>query len=589
MVGGIGRYMETGFSDTARERLHFLALAAAIAGAVALLYFRPGGFDYVAYDDDLYIYENDRILQGLSVSNAKWAMTAEVGENWHPMTLISYMIDVELFGPDPGAQHLVNLLMHALNSVLLFFALFYMTSGKWAGFLVAVLFAVHPLHVESVAWISERKDLLSTFFMLLTIVAYVRYVRTSNLWTYCGSAFLFLLALMSKPMVVTLPVLLLLLDVWPLNRLSDTDDGQTRTRVMFDLIKEKLPLFLMSLICGAITIQYQSGAEINLAYADVTFLERMANAFNSYVVYLIQTVWPFGLAVFYPHPGKDVSFLSGGLSLIVLLALSALAYRNRRLAPWFAVGWLWFLVALLPVIGIMLVGGQAHADRYVYIPHIGLFVGLIWLALPLFKRQGLRRGIACFAMGLIVVGFSVQTWRQVSHWRDSETLFLRALNVAEDNENIRIHLGVYYMTEDRTEEAREHFTRAVELNPESVHAHTNLGTCLRNLGDVEGAIASYEMAIAVGPTWPQPHAQLGALYYRSGDVDFSISSLRRALELDPDYKFAHVVIANAYAQKGDWRSAVRHMEEVLRLDPYDQEAANRLDELRRIMDNSSKR
>src|SRR6266581_139950 len=390
--------------------------------------------DFVNYDDPRYVYQNTRITSGLSIAGIGWAFAHIHSENWHPLTTISHMLDCQLYGLKAGWHHFSNVLLHAIASILLFFALQRMTGAFWRSAFVAAVFAIHPLRIESVAWIAERKDVLSGVFFMLTLLAYLYYERLPRTGRYLLVVFVFACGLMSKPMLVTLPFVLLLLDYWPLDRIK----GQVSKRVL-----EKIPLIALSAISSVATLVAQKGA---VGYTEeLPVLERINNALVSYVLYIWQMLWPVNLAVFYPHPENRLPLWQISLSLLLLLCITAVAIALRKQRPYLITGWLWYLGALVPVIGLVQVGWQGRADRYTYLPQIGLYIAVTWALTDLttsWRHQRTILGVAALlTIGLLSWGACVQTW----YWRDSETLFKHTLAVTTKNDVAENNLGIVFL------------------------------------------------------------------------------------------------------------------------------------------------
>src|SRR6202171_2658649 len=416
-------------------------------------------FGFVNYDDPLYILQNPNVRSGLSWHGVAWAFTHIHSQNWHPLTSISHMLDCQLFGLNAGAHHFVNVLLHTIATVVLFFALNKMTASRWRSAFATALFAIHPLRVESVAWIAERKDVLSGVFFAGTLAAYACYVRQPTKRRYLLALLLFAFGLMSKPMLVTLPIILVLLDYWPLQRFNETPQAFRR------LLIEKIPFVLLSAASCVATLVVQ-----NLALgttANLPLRWRITNALVSYAEYLRQFIWPVGLSPFYVHPENRLPGWEIVLACTLLLAISALAIQQRRKRPYLIVGWLWYLVMLLPVIGIIQVGLQGHADRYTYLPQIGLCLAITWTVGDLLGQKRARFLVSLAAAGLIVA-LAFLAWRQTSYWRDTESLWRHALTVDPNNDVAHAGLAGILLTRGQTSEAIEHYERAIALRPGNV-------------------------------------------------------------------------------------------------------------------------
>jgi hypothetical protein len=460
---------------------------------------------FVLFDDDHYVTANLHVKSGLTLESVSWAFTTTHSYNWHPVTWLSHMLDIELFGLEPAGHHLTNLLLHVLNALLLFGLLERTTRRLWPSAFVAALFALHPLHVESVAWISERKDVLSTFFGLLAICAYVDYARRGEIASYVLTALLLALGLMAKPMLVTLPLLFLLLDYWPLERIGRHREGDVYPRrPITRLILEKIPLLAISALSCAATLvaqqrvmAIQEGLPIGL---------RLANAVVSYALYVWKAVWPSRLAAHYPHPnlpgGTPWTAWEVGGAALLLLGMTAWAIRASR-QRYGIVGWLWYLGMLVPVIGLVQVGNQAMADRYTYLPLVGLFVIIAWGAAELISRwssrQILLRRLATVCAVSMLVACIAATRSQVRYWRNSVSLLERALEVSPTNAQVHYDLGIVLGRRGRIDDAIEHYRDALRVAPGHFRAHNNLGIMLAKQGRFDEAVHHYREALRLEP------------------------------------------------------------------------------------------
>ncbi|MBW2538391.1 MAG: tetratricopeptide repeat protein, partial [Deltaproteobacteria bacterium] len=447
------------------------------------------------FDDDLYVAENFHVRRGLTSETVAWAFTTTSIANWHPLTWLSHMLDIQLYGLNPGSHHLTNVLFHIANTLLLFLILTRMTGALWQSAFVAVLFALHPLHVESVAWISERKDVLSTFFWMLTMWSYIRYVELPGVKRYLLILLFFILGLMVKPMLVTLPFVLLLMDYWPLGRFQFSrsggagPDSQPPSFSLF-LVWEKIPFIVLAAAVSVVAflVQRSGGAVGSLEIFPIHY--RIMNALVSYVSYIGKMIWPFNLALLYPYPGKLPWWHVSG-AFLLLLSISLLSIRNVRRFPWFAVGWLWYLGTLVPVIGLVQIGPQAMADRYTYVPLIGLFIMIAWGIPEIFKKWRYKKeGLVTITVVLLLM-LTVISWSQVRYWRNSVTLFKHTLDVTEDNYVIHNNLGFALAEMDRTPEAIWHYSEALRINPRYEKVHNNIGTAFILQGQLERAVEHF--------------------------------------------------------------------------------------------------
>jgi protein O-mannosyl-transferase len=487
-------------------------------------------YDFVNYDDPSYVYQNTRIASGINVANIAWAFTHVHSENWHPLTTITHMLDCQLHGLKAAWHHFTNLLLHTIAVVLLFMALQQMTGALWRSAFVSVVFAVHPLHVESVAWIAERKDVLSAVFFMLTLLAYLHYTHAPSIGRYLTVAFVIALGLMSKPMLVTLPFVLLLLDFWPLGRFEarKSNTGRQLPR----LFLEKIPLIALSVISSIVTFLAQRGA---IGWTEeLPVSERISNAFVAYVIYIRQMFWPAGLAVFYPHPENRLPVWEVSLALIVLVGITAAAFVFRRKAPYFVTGWLWYLGMLVPVIGLVQVGWQGHADRYTYLPQIGLYIAVTWTITDLTRSWGFQRITLGAAAFLIVGVLSWRAWLQTSYWRDSETLFTHALAVTSNNDVALNNLGIIFLDKGQLDEAISKLEAAIDLRPENAPAHDNLAKALLRKGQVSEAMVHYRKFLELEPANVEARNTLGTALIQQGQIREAIDQWQEALTMQPE-------------------------------------------------------
>jgi protein O-mannosyl-transferase len=538
----------------AGARLDLLIYLALLLATFAV-YAQVRDFDFVNYDDVDYI-GNLNVRQGVTVQGLEWALTTRETGNWVPLTWVSHMLDCQFFGQDSGWHHLHNVLLHALAAVMLCIFLERATGTRWRSALTAFLFALHPLHVQSVAWVAERKDVLNACFWFLTLWLYVRYAERSSTARYLAVVLGFCLGLMAKPMMVTLPFVLLLLDYWPLGRL-----GQRGRKAIW----EKLPLLGLAGAGAAIAYLAQKhGEAVNL----VPLGARLANATHSYALYILQTFWPARLAVFYPYP-RDFAFaflplLAEG---VLLAAVTTGVIVLRRRAPYLLMGWGWFVVTLVPVIGLVQVGDQAHADRYMYIPMVGLLIMLIWGAAEILEK--LRAKTLAIPLAVAVcLASAVLSWVQLGYWRNGETLFRHALAVTNDNKIANNNLGNYLMSSGRLSEAVPYFETAVRIDPQFALARNNLGTALGRMGRLPDAIAQLQIAVRLWPDAPDPHSNLGTALAQAGRLPEAAAEFESALRLDPNDPVVQSNLGLALSGiPGRLPDALRHLEEADRLRP----------------------
>ena len=569
-----------------------------ILALVTLLVYLPVCHNrFIVFDDGNYITDNHMVQAGLTWAGVKWAFTTSESSNWHPLTWLSHMLDCELFGMNAGAHHLVNVLFHTVNAVLLLLLLFRMTGALWASAFVAALFAWHPLHVESVAWAAERKDVLSTFFELLALGTYARYAEQSKVRGpkskkfYSLTLAAFALGLMCKPMLVTLPFVLLLLDWWPLQRMScgprplgaakRIRDGSTLNCTpnafgaqLSTLLREKWPFFLLSGVsCGVTYLSQRAEAVQSLERYPLDL--RMGNALLSYGRYLLKAICPMDMAIIYPFP-KQLSWADVGLATVALVIISWLVWRSRGRCPCLLVGWLWFVGTLVPVIGLVQVGHQAMADRYTYFPLIGIFVGVVYGITELAGRLRLRSALVAVIGILMLGGCLLGTENQLRFWRDDETLFAHAVAVTKNNVLARLHLGDALGRQGRLDEALAQFQDVLRFDPNNAEAHLNAGTALSQMGQMDEAIAHFQKALEIRPDFAPAQYNIGTILFQNGRVDEAIMSFRKALEIRPDYTDALCNLGAAFLQKGRLDEAIEQYQKAVAIEPDSAEAHNNL-------------
>ena len=522
------------------------------------------GHEFVNFDDNTYVSENKDVELGLSQIGVVRAFTKSYVGIWLPVTMLSYQADYELFGMDPGAFHRTNVLFHTVTVIALFILLRSLTGSVWRSAFVAALFAIHPLRAESVAWISERKDVLSGFMFMLTLGAYTRYARTVNHCVLQKSAgryllvlLLFVLGLLSKPMLVTLPFILLLLDFWPQNRF-----GTVRAQ---RLILEKMPFFILSAVFCSISVLTQK--DTISPEQEVDFLWRIGNAAVSYIVYIRQMIAPFGLAAHYPHPGTTLPLWKVSASILLLAAISVAVIFNWKKRPYLAFGWFWYLGMIFPVSGIQQYGPHAYADRYTYLPQIGLGVMLMWGIVELSARWRYRRILLAAVALVTLAGLCAQAWIQVSYWHDGETLWSHALAHTEDNVIANYKLAVSLERNGKTEQAIQQYQRALQVFPKDTDALINLGGILARRNQLESASALYRRALEIKPNFPEALTDLGIVFEKQGRVDAAIHHYIEALKAGPDYLEAHINIGIIMAKQGSLDAAAEYLQRAVQLCP----------------------
>src|SRR6266699_1740068 len=581
-----------------------VAICVALAGVTWTVFGQTLRHDFINYDDNIYIHESPNIVSGLTRPGILWAFTHAHAGNWHPLTSLSHMLDCQVYGLNADGHHFTNVLLHALAVVLLFLFLQRITCAPWRSAFVAAVFAVHPLRVESVAWIAERKDVLSGVFFMLTLLAYARYVSGErSLRRYLSVAFFFALGLMAKPMLVTLPVVLLLLDYWPLCRFgshsSRTGANFARRSTFSRLVAEKIPLFLLSFLSSLLTWWAQR-AYIR-STSEIPLVLRAENAIVSYVRYLRQLLWPADLAPFYPHPRVTLSLLLVIAAAVLLVAISAVVLCFGRKRPYLITGWGWYLIMLLPVIGLVQVGAQALADRYTYLSQIGIVLAITWIAAD--ATAGIRQlqRFVAFTAVAVTVTLAWCACHQTRYWRSSESLWLQTLAVTENNDlahnNLgdvwskngrlddaiheyqaalkitpespvaRNNLGSAFLKQGKVDEAIQEFRRVLSRDPQSFKGHFNLAAALLRGGPTTEAVADYEKAVAINPDYAQGHLALGQALMRAGRLADAIAQFKIAVQLQPGHAHARNSLATAFAAKQQWGEAIRCWRETLEIDP----------------------
>jgi protein O-mannosyl-transferase len=544
--------------------------------ASTLLAFRPAmekDVDFVNLDDNRYIYENDHVRQGLTPESISWAFTSLEYDNWHPLTWLSHMLDRQIFGPDslqhPRGYHVTNVLIHAINVLVLFLALRWMTSALWPSLLVAVLFGIHPLRAESVAWLSERKDVLSGLFFLLTLWAYAAYARSSRSWVrYCLVIVCYIAGLMSKPMLVTLPVLLLLLDYWPLGRLrvhrAEIAPGKSQGPSTARILLEKAPLVMLAAASSVVTVLAQRGAMIVID--TITLRMRLENALVSYAKYIGELFCSVKLAPLYPFPEHGIPWTHVALAAAILATITGLVVLLRTWR-WLAVGWLWYLVALLPVVGLVQVGVQAMADRYTYIPHIGLYIMLAWSAEELTANLPARRWIWALAMAALIPVSVQVTAAQTETWKNSETLWRSALKANPEIALAENNLGFIVQSQGQLDEAFRHYQHAVEIRPRYVEAHINLGNMYMVKRQPEEAFKHYRKAIEIRPDFEQSYVNLGTGLMLCGQLAEAEANFRTAIQKDPQYVEAYSKLGYVLCEQKKFEEAITALRRAVEIAP----------------------
>lgn len=547
-------------------------LVCLVLGLVTLLVFLPvWHHGFIAFDDDEYLVNNPIVKDGLTWAGFKWAFTTFHMANWHPLSWLSHMLDCQLFGPHAGAHHFVSVLFHAANAILLFVVWHRMTGALWPAALIAALFAWHPLHVESVAWAAERKDVLSTLFWILTVWAYAGYAQSTRAngspirqifrsRGYCLAVVCFALGLMAKPMLVTVPFALLLLDFWPLRRVEASGWG----RQLFSLAVEKWPFFLLSGASSVVTYLAQSREAVN-SLEEYSWALRLGNASLAYAGYLIKTIWPANLAVLYPAP-YQLAWARVLAAVVVLTGISAAVWHGRQRRPYLLVGWLWFLGTLVPVIGLVKVGSQAMADRYTYVPLIGIFVMVAYGGRDVVARLALRAGVPATITGVILAGCLLATSRQLRHWEDSETLFRHAVVVTRNNVIACAHYADALVRKGRTEEAATAYREVLRVAPLFAEAHQSYAQLLESQGQLDEALRHYQEAVRLKPG-AASLSNLAALLMKLDRLDEALPYCDEAVRLDPANPRPHYLKGKVRYDQQRSSEAIGHFRHALNLDP----------------------
>jgi len=571
-----------GHRGRTQSRLTGLIVCLGLIAVTWAVFGQTLGHDFVNFDDHVYVYENPLVIRGLTTEGIIGAFTHTHARNWHPLTTVSHMLDGQLYGLNPHGHHLTNVILHTISVLLLFLVLTQMTGAFWQSAFVAALFAVHPLHVESVAWIAERKDVLSGLFFMLAMGAYGHYARAPSLLRYLLVALLFAFGLMSKPMLVTLPFVLLLLDYWPLDRIGD-HKSEVGNRLR-KLVTEKVPLFALSALSSIATLfaQRQGPSAID----QLPFLWRLENTFVSYVIYIWQMLWPARLGVFYPHPNDRLPVLDVTMGVGLLVGISVLVIYLRRTKPYLVTGWFWYLGMLVPVIGLVQVGEQAHADRYTYLPQIGLYIMITWIVGDLVSESTrIRRAVVGVIAAILVVSLCGRAFGQASYWKDSETLWNHALAVTGENDVAHNNLGFLFLRRGELDKAIGEFQTALDIRSRNSQTHYSLGAALiqSNLGNAlarkqlwDQAIDHLQEAVRLRPDYADAYFNLGSVLFQQGRLDEAVAQWREALAIRPQDAEAHRNVASALRKQGKVKEAILEYEQALHITPEDGVALNNL-------------
>ena len=532
-----------------------LSIYFALAVSTLLVFWQVRNFDFVNYDDPTYVTGNLNI-QTITLQSVKWAFTTGYYGNWNPLTWFSYMLDWQLFGSNPAGFHLTNLFFHIANTLLLFLVLKQMTNTIWQSAFVAALFALHPLHVEAVAWVSCRKDILSTFFWILTMWAYLQYAKQPSIWRYLLVLLFFVMGIMAKPMLVTLPFVLLLLDYWPLER-----------KISSRLLLEKIPFIILAAAFSVIAFFTQRGLGSLTTFTKFSLKFRIYNALISYVEYIEKLFRPNRLAAFYPHPFTNVSVLYAVISAVFLLVVTIFVLRFAKNHRYLVTGWFWYLGTLVPVIGLIQVGSFAMADRYTYITLTGLFIIIAWGLPELLVKLPQRKIILGVSMVIVLTALGICAGWQTSYWKNSITLFSHASQVTQNNYLACYNLGAAYDKLGCPGEAIGAYQQAIRISPDLAEPHYNLGIAYGKIGRLPEAIDAYQQAIRINPNSVDAYLNLGNAYGKLSRRQDAIDAYRQAIKIKPDYASAHCNLGFAYLAIGDKKSALAEFDILKSLNP----------------------
>jgi tetratricopeptide (TPR) repeat protein len=567
----------TSIKEKSHNRTRGFLMCLFLVTATLGVYWQVKNHEFVNFDDKMYVTDNQYVQRGLTIDGLIWSFSLKnkAKTHWHPLTWLSHMLDCELYGLRSDMHHMSNVILHIANTLLLFTVLLWMTGAVWRSVFVAAIFALHPINVDSVAWVAQRKNVLSTFFWMLSMLAYVHYLRRPGFYRYGILFLVFALGLMAKPMLVTLPFVFLLLDYWPLARFRY---GQLNSKgsIAFRIVLEKLPLFILSgaTICLSSLAQESYGVVVSTQAVPVKL--RVANAVVSYVGYIIKMIWPHKLAVFYPYPDTVSLWQVAGAGLL-LICVTVLIMGALKRAPYLGVGWLWYLGTLVPVIGLMQVGlWPAMADRWAYVPLIGLFIIIAWGVPELLAGWRLRGFGLGIVAGVVLLILTANTWIQTRYWTNSVTLFEHAIEVTPKSEVAYYNLGVALAELGRTAEAIDRYSGALRINPKSVKAYNNLGLALEGEGKIGEAIDHYSEALRIDPGFIEAHNNLGNALKKQGRISEAIRHYSEALRINPDFVEAHSNLGNALKRQGRIEEAIGHYSEALRIEPDSAETQNNL-------------
>ena len=565
--------------NTKSDKFWFFGLCAVLALAVFFVYWPVRNHDFIKYDDDKYVTDNRNVQSGLNWQSIRWAFTTGHASNWHPLSWLSHTLDCKIFGLNPGRHHLINVLFHIANTLLLFIVLTRMTGTFWPSAFVAAVFGLHPLHIESVAWVAERKDVLSTFFWMLTMLAYAWYAEKPKIMKYLLMLLLFVLGLMAKPMLVTLPFVLLLIDYWPLERIQFAKPGAAkssqsnnykkavRQKPLFFLLLEKVPLMFFAAASCIVTfiVQRSSGAVQTMEAMDIK--SRTGNAIVAYIGYIEKMFWPGKLAVLYPHPGGSLSMGSIIICGLLLIMLSFCFIVPARRHKYLAVGWLWYVGTLVPVIGLVQVGVQAMADRYTYIPLTGLFIVITWGIIDIFPKSNYRKTCLTVLAIAVLSALTIKTSLQLQHWQNSVTLFKHTLAATNNNYVMHNNYANFLMDAGEINEAIEHFNSSLKIKPGNAEAYNNLGNAFSRFGKIDDAIEQYRKAVTLKPNLPDAHYNMALALSKQKRTEESIKEYYESLRLAPDNVDALSNLGFEFAQQGSFEQAIEFYKKAIAIEP----------------------
>ena len=550
-------------------------IGAGLAVVTLAIYAQVAGHQFITLDDDVYIKDNPMVNRGVTLSRITWAFTTFHQANWHPLTWISHMIDSQVFGMNAGGHLLVNALIHVANTSLLFWFLLRTTHARWPSALVAALFALHPLHVESVAWAAERKDTLATFFGLLSLLAYARYAEAPSRKWYAWTAIALLLGLMAKPVLVTWPFVMLLLDYWPFRRFQASEE-RDRWSAFRGIVLEKIPLFAIAAASCVITFIAQARGGTVRTFADAPVTLRLSNALVSYAKYLLLTFWPNDLAVYYPFAPAGIPLWQIIGAALLLIGITAFCISQRKIRPYLIVGWLWFVGTLIPVIGLVQVGGQTMADRYFYIPSIGLFIAIVFGVANIAQTGRVAWAFSVATIAVVLLVLATLTNAQIHRWRDSSTLFQHTLAVTPPNFPMEYNLAHVLGGQGKYDEAAAHFQNALQIKPDFFDGLLNMGVTRAQQGQIGEAIEYYQRAIAVQPDSAKAHAELGVALARQNRMEAALDELNKASDLAPNDADVHTNLGLVLARLGKVQDAIDELHQAVWFKPDSAEAHNNL-------------